>query len=203
MTKAKIIGLCGGSGAGKGTVCEIFLKYGIPSVDTDAVSRKIMQKGFECYDEVVAAFGTDILDENGDIIRKKLASYIYSDSDAKKTLERITHRHIIAYTMERFDEFFKSGCEYVIADAPMLFESGMDKMCFKTVGVIADENIRIERIMKRDGITREFAQNRIKVQLSAKELEKRCNVIIRNDSDLEQLEKNVKAVPMLLAVATI
>jgi len=192
MSGPKIIGLCGGSGAGKGTVCQIFLKYGIPSVDMDAVSRKLMQKGFKCYDEVVEAFGNDILDQNGDIIRKKLASYIYSDPGAKKLLEEITHRHIISYTLERFDEFYKNGCEYVIADAPMLFESGMDKLCYKTVGVIADENIRIKRIMQRDGITFEFAQSRIKAQLSAYELEKRCDIIIRNDSDIEQLEKNVR-----------
>lgn len=194
MTEAKIIGLCGGSGAGKGTVCEIFLKYGIPSVDTDAVSRKIMQRGFDCYNEVVEAFGTNILDESGDIMRKSLAAIIYSDPEAKRKLELITHRHIIAYTLERFDEFYKNGCKYVIADAPMLFESGLDKICHKTVGVIADENVRIERIMKRDGITREFAQSRIRAQLSAEELEKRCDMIIRNDSDIEQLEKNVRKV---------
>lgn len=192
MTKPKIIGLCGGSGAGKGTVCQIFLKYGIPSVDTDEVSRKLMQKGFKCYDEVVEAFGTDILDQNGDIIRKKLASYIYSDPVAKSTLEKITHRHIISYTLERFDDFYKNGCEYVIADAPMLFESGMNKMCYKTVGIIADKNIRAQRIMERDGITLEFAQSRINAQLSAQELKKRCDIIIENDSDLEQLEKNVR-----------
>jgi len=65
-------------------------------------------------------------------------------------------------------------------------------LCYKTVGVIADENIRIKRIMQRDGITFEFAQSRIKAQLSAQELEKRCDIIIRNDSDIEQLEKNVR-----------
>lgn len=193
MTKAKIIGLCGGSGAGKGTVCEIFLRYGIPSVDTDAVSKKLMQKGFKCYEEVADAFGSRILDENGDIIRKKLAEYIYSDTSMKKRLEEITHRHIIGYTLERFDEFYKDGAEYVIADAPLLFESGMDKICYKTVGVIADEEIRIGRIMQRDNITREFAEKRIKAQLTSEELKNRCDIIIENNSDLEQLEKNVRA----------
>ena len=64
----KIIGLCGGSGAGKGEVCRLFEKYGIPSVDTDAVSRTVMKKGEDCYNEVVQAFGNEILDENGEII---------------------------------------------------------------------------------------------------------------------------------------
>ena len=76
----KIIGLCGGSGAGKGEVCRLFAKYGIPAVDTDAVSRIVMKKGEDCYNEVVQAFGKTILDENGEIIRRSLAAIIYDDA---------------------------------------------------------------------------------------------------------------------------
>ena len=192
MKKQKIIGLCGGSGAGKGEVCRLFDKYGIPSVDTDVVSKIVMQKGHKCYDEVVEAFGNDILDENGEIIRKKLASYIYSDIKKKKMLETITHRHIIDYTLKKFDKLFEEGYEYVMVDAPMLFESGMDKICHKTVAVIADENLRIERIMSRDNITREFALSRIHAQHTSEELKSLCDIIIYNDSDLFQLDLNVR-----------
>ncbi len=188
----RIIGLCGGSGAGKGEVCRLFEKYSIPCVDTDAVSRAVMQKDHPCYNEVVGAFGQDILDENGDILRKKLASIIYADKEKKEILERITHRHIINACLEKFKDFEKQGYEYAIADAPLLFESGMDKMCHKTVAVIADEEIRINRIICRDNITRDFAIERIKSQLSREELEKRCDFIIYNNSDLTELEKAVR-----------
>lgn len=188
----KIIGLCGGSGAGKGEVCRLFEKYGIPSVDTDAVSRIVMKKGQKCYDEVTANFGSEIIDENGEIIRRKLAEVIYADAVKKRVLEGITHRHIIEYSMRLFDEFEKKGFEFAIADAPLLFESGMDKICFKTVAVIADEENRVRRITARDNISREFALNRIRVQISDDELKKKCDYIIYNNSDFETLEKNVR-----------
>lgn len=188
----KIIGLCGGSGAGKGEVCRLFEKYGIPSVDTDAVSRVVMKKGQKCYDEVRAEFGNEILDENGEIIRRKLAEVIYADAAKKRVLEGITHRHIIEYSMRLFEEFEKKGFEFAIADAPLLFESGMDKICFKTVAVIADEESRVRRITERDNISREFALNRIHVQISDDELKKKCDYIIDNNYDFETLEKNVR-----------
>lgn len=188
----RIIGLCGGSGAGKGEVCRLFLKYGIPSVDTDAVSRIVMQKGQKCYDEVIAAFGSEILDENGEIIRKKLASIIYGDTVKKCMLEKITHRHIIGHTMERFAEFEKQGYEYAIADAPLLFESGMNQICYKTMAVISDEENRVRRIIERDHISREFALNRIRVQLNDEELKRKCDYIIYNNTTFEELDEIVK-----------
>lgn len=188
----KILGLCGGSGAGKGEVCRLFEKYGIPSVDTDAVSRIVMKKGQPCYDEVTAEFGSDILDENGEILRKKLAAVIYADSQKKQLLESITHRHIINYSMRLFGEFEKKGFEYAIADAPLLFESGMDKICFKTIAVISDTENRVRRIMARDNISREFALSRIRVQISDDELKKRCDYIIYNNHDFDTLDENVR-----------
>ena len=188
----KIIGLCGGSGAGKGEVCRLFEKYGIPSVDTDAVSRTVMKKGEDCYNEVVQAFGNEILDENGEIIRRKLAAIIYEDAEKKHTLEKISHRHIIQYSMKLFEDFEKNGFDYAIADAPLLFESGMDKICYKTVAVVADEDIRVKRIMMRDSISREFALNRIRVQISADELKKRCDFVIYNNTTLEELDEAVR-----------
>lgn len=188
----KIIGLCGGSGAGKGEVCRIFEKHGIPSVDTDAVSRLVMEKGMKCYTEVVEAFGNDILDIQGRIIRKKLAAVIYENTDKKKLLESITHKHIIASTLEKIKDFENQGYKYAIVDAPLLFESGMDKMCYKTVAVISDEENRIRRIMMRDGITREFAVSRIRVQISNDELKEKCDYVIYNNSDLDGLENAVR-----------
>lgn len=187
----KMIGLCGGSGAGKGEVCRLFKKHGIPSVDTDALSRLVMQKGHECYTETVQAFGNEILDDKGEIIRKKLAAIIYRDNDKKRLLEAITHKHIITATLEKIAEFEKAGFEYAIIDAPLLFESTMNKMCHKTIAVISDEENRIRRIMARDNITREFAISRIRVQMSAEELEKRCDYVIYNNYDLDELENAV------------
>lgn len=190
----RIIGLCGGSGAGKGQVCRAFEQLGIPSVDTDAVSRTVMKKGNECYREVVEAFGKSILDENGEIIRKKLASVIFNDAQKKRILEEITHKHIINFTLERIAEFENKGIEYAIVDAPLLFESGLDRICYKTIAVVADEEIRIRRIMERDNITREFAVSRIMNQISSDELVNKCDYVIYNNSDLDALGEAVRRI---------
>ena len=94
--------------------------------------------------------------------------------------------------MKLFENFENNGFEYAIADAPLLFESGMDKICYKTVAVVADEDIRANRIMARDGISREFALNRIRVQMSAEELKKRCDFVIYNNTTLDELDDAVR-----------
>lgn len=193
----KIIGLCGGSGSGKGSACNLFRKYGIPFIDTDAVYREITDSPSECVTALEKEFGSEIITESGVLDRKALASIVFSGEGSEHRLARlneITHKYILDETRRRLDEYRRMDALAAIVDAPVLFESGFDRECDFLVCVIADRDVRIERIMNRDGITREAAERRIDAQLSDEELVSRCDYMIRNDYDLAYLKQEVKAV---------
>lgn len=193
----KIIGLCGGSGSGKGSACEIFNKLGIPSIDTDAVYREITDAPSECVSALRMEFGDNIINENGSLNRRKLAELVFSGEDSAGRLSRlneISHKFILDEVRRRLAEYEQIDAVAAIVDAPVLFESGFDTECDILICVIAEKEVRIGRIMSRDGITREGAELRIASQISDEELVSRCHYMIRNDSDLHHLKQEVKTV---------
>lgn len=182
----KIIGLSGSSGSGKGYVSRTFLKFGVPAIDTDRVYREVTtKKGSGCLDELVLEFGKGILDEDGTLNRKVLADIVFEGDGSKARLEKlneIAHKHIKIDTERIISKYEAEGKRAVIIDAPVLFESGFDKMCDFTVCVTAPYNLKLERILSRDGITKEKAEARLKNQLSDDELIKLSKYKIDNSN---------------------
>ena len=191
----KVIGLCGGSGAGKGTVCSIFAELGIPSIDTDKLYHALISTDSECTKELVSAFGNDVYANPG-IDRKALRSVVFSSPDNLALLNNITHKHILASVRGLIDK--ADNVRAIIIDAPLLFESGFDKECDVTICVIANEDVRIERITKRDGITPEIAKVRISSQIPNEKLVKMCDHAILNNSDANELRKRILALNQTL-----
>ena len=167
----KIIGVCGRSGSGKGYVSRMFSLFGIPSVDTDAVYKDIISGGArtECVGELVSAFGSSIVDDEGNLMRRKLANIVFAEgaADKLKMLNQITHKYILAETLRICSEYKKMGKKAVIIDAPVLFESGFDYYCDIKLCVTAPEEILVERICQRDGIPEFEAKRRLESQMSA------------------------------------
>lgn len=193
----KVIGLCGGSGSGKGSACQIFQEFGIPCIDTDAVYREITSTPGDCLTALQNEFGSEIITESGALNRKKLASIVFSGEDSASKLVRlneITHKFILDETRRRLDNYRAMDAVAAIVDAPVLFESGFDRECDVIVFVVAERELRIARIMSRDGIPREAAEQRINSQMSDDELITRCDYMIRNDYDLSYLKQEVKTV---------
>ena len=192
----KIIGLCGGSGSGKGVVSQIFLELGIPSVDTDAVYHEITGRNSACVDELASCFGKNIIDSNGGLNRGALSDIVFADDATAqlKLLNQITHRHILDKTRAIIEDYRKNGLSAVIIDAPLLFESGFDKECDITIAIVADRKVRIDRVVRRDGISTEAAARRIDSQIPDSELIKRCDYYIENNGDLSLLEDAVKKI---------
>jgi dephospho-CoA kinase len=192
----KIIGLTGGSGAGKGEVCAILQKYGIPSVNTDAVYHELLRFDAALQNELIESFGFAILDDMGTIDRKKLAAAVFSgDGHAARlhTLNAITHKYIMAKTWELIKDFEKSGARAAVIDAPQLFESNMDVLCDCIIGVTAPEAIRLERIPRRDNLTEKQARERMKAQLSESFFREHTDHLIENNGDLPQLYARLEA----------
>lgn len=190
----KVIGLCGGSGSGKGTVGLVFSKYNIPSIDTDLVYRELTCKGGECLDALALEFGDGIIGEGGGLDRKRLASIVFGAKDSEARLARlneITHKYILDEVRQRLGKFSDAGYTAAIVDAPVLFESGFDKECDHIVCVLADEDIRVDRIIRRDGITPDQARARIASQISNELLASRCDSIIYNNGSIYELDDQV------------
>ena len=192
----KIIGLCGGSGSGKGFASIYFRELGIPSIDTDQVYHDLICVPSPCVDELSTTFGSSIVDNNGAVNRKALSNIVFGDNSKArlKKLNEITHRHILDKTRQLIKDYASCGVEAVIVDAPLLFESGFDKECDVTVAIIADRKVRIQRIISRDGISENDAIIRIDAQTSNEELIKRCNYFIENNGDADSLKASVAVI---------
>ena len=183
-----VIGLCGGSGSGKGTVCAFFAELGIKSIDTDKLYHEIISFDSACTMELVKSFGNAIYANPG-IDRKALRNIVFSSDDNLKLLNKITHKHILSEVRNIIEA--NSDSRGIIIDAPLLFESGFNSECDVTVAVIASESTRLERITKRDGISLEHAKARIASQISDAELIEKCNYSIENSSTEKELRTRV------------
>ena len=191
----KIVGLCGGSGSGKGAVCDLFLELGIPSIDTDALYHNMTSSDTPCQRALVEEFGESIIDHHGRLDRAVLRNIVFSSGDGmekRKRLNEITHKFILDEARKIIKEYEKKGFLAAIVDAPLLFESGFDKECDFILCVTADENIRVKRIMLRDGISEADAYKRIASQITTEELAKKCDALITNNADYASLSIEVK-----------
>ena len=187
-----VLGLCGGSGSGKGTACSYFAELGIKIIDTDAIYHELTSKDSPCLREISSTFGDGVV-VDGTLNRKRLAAIVFSDSEMLLKLNSITHTHILNEVRRRISEAESAGYSGVIVDAPVLFESGFDKECDLTMCIIADDEIRLQRIMERDGISRENAARRLSSQKSNVWLLSNCDRHILNNTTREELRLSVIA----------
>lgn len=158
-----IIGLTGGSGAGKTTVSKTLEDLGCAVVDCDKITREPDVYDAQCLRELAEAFGRDIL-ENGLLNRRKLAAAAFPTEEGREKLGAITFPRILRRVLERIDAEKQRGKKLIVIDAPTLFESGFDRYCSRIVAVTAPKETRLQRILSRDGITREEAEKRLRAQ---------------------------------------
>ena len=186
----KIIGLTGLSGSGKGTVCKIMEDFNTLVLDCDSIAHRNMEPAGKAYDEIINAFGRGILYPDGTIDRKKLGDIVFSDSKALEKLNSITHRYIKEYVINEIDKN-KGKYEYIIIDAPLLLEAGLDSFCDEIWVVYADEDTRLERVMERDNISREKALLRFKNQKDFDRLKEYADFVPDNSGTIEELKAQV------------
>lgn len=187
----RIIGLTGGSGTGKGTFAALLREKGAGWVDADAVYRCLCAENRDMLHELDAAFG-GVLDETGALDRRKLAAIVFADPDKLKMLNGITLPYIRAASL---DEMRAQGdCPFVLYDAPTLFEVGADDLCECIIGVLADTETRVKRIMVRDGLDETAARARIGAQPDADFYRTRCDYIVENNGGIADLQQQADAI---------
>ena len=184
LTKPFTIGLTGPTGAGKGFVGEILYRKGFHIIDSDAHARQITEKISPVFPALQAAFGKDII-KDGVLDRQLLAARAFADSEKTAQLNAIMHPAIAARCREEADGL-------CVLDAPLLFEAGLQKDCYKTIAVLASEDVRLERILRRDDITREQALQRMHAQHGEAYYADRSDYVIHNNG--ESLEAQLDAI---------
>lgn len=170
----KVVGITGASGAGKSHISRKLRELGYVVIDADKTAHKSINKD-ACKKELCASFGGDIV-KDGAVDRKRLAEIVFSNPQKLAKLNEITHKYILSDIAEQIE---KAEEKTVFVDGAVLIESGMK--CDFMIGVIADEKIRIKRIVDRDGITEEMAVNRISAQKDDGFYKKNCDLVIINN----------------------
>ncbi len=173
------VGITGGIGSGKTTVCKVFELLGVPVYYTDDEAKKILDSNKEVKFNIQNAFGSDVLNNEGEIDKKKLASTVFSNKEKLEKLNSIVHPAVRAH-FENWSRFFLSQ-KYILKEAAILYESGAYKMVDKVIMVTAPLELRINRAMQRDKVTREQVEQRISKQLSDEEKIRRSLFVIHND----------------------
>ena len=186
-----IIGITGSSGAGKSTICEMLqMWYEVKVINADKIARKLSRRGTSYIIEIISEFGKDIVDEFGELRRRKLAEIIYNDSEKRQKLNNCTFKYIIQEIEKEINKTNKNTT--IIIDAPLLFESGLNNMCDKVIGVISDRELQIERIVARDDIDYDDAEKRLKAQQKNDFYIKNCDKIIQNNNHFEHIKQEVE-----------
>lgn len=188
-----LIGLTGPTGAGKGEVARLLQDAGCAVADADKIAHKALTMP-ECIDKLTDAFGSEILNPDGTINRRCLAQCAFKDEESTKLLNSITHPVILSLARSEFERLHSEGFKNIVFDAPTLFESGSHTLCKKIIAVTAPEDIRLERILSRDGITREQAIARIRAQHPCEFYTDRADFVITNNSDFDYLANQTEAV---------
>ncbi len=193
----KIIGIVGGIGAGKTTIAAMLTQLNptIEVIEADSIGHEILLKDQAAYEPVVAAFGPTILDEEGEIIRKKLGAIVFSDPNKLKQLNSITHP-LIRQEIERRIAWFKLAApnHHILLEAALLIESGLIELVDKVIAVYVKENIRIERVMKREGLSAQAVTERIKAQKEWKDFQQVADYIVDNSISLEHTKMQLQEI---------
>lgn len=194
MNQIPIIGITGATGSGKSLVCKTLAKNNAFIICADTIAHNIIRKGCPAYVEILAAFPIHTyLEENAEIDRKKLGEIVFADESKLKILTDITHRYIIEEILAKIAETRTSPGSYtsIIINAPLLIESGLHIHCDKIIGIIADDALRISRIIKRDSISTVTAERRASKQTPLGTLKKYADIIIENNGTIEELMEKI------------
>ncbi|MCF3942566.1 dephospho-CoA kinase [Oceanobacillus alkalisoli] len=187
-----IIGLTGSIATGKSTVANMFRELDIPVIDADILAREVVEPGETAYKKVVQSFGEDILLEDQTLNRKRLGEIVFSDEVKRKQLNNIVHPAIRKRLIEKRDHFITSGNRCIVLDIPLLFESKLEHFADKTLVVYVNQEIQLQRLMKRNEFTEEEAMQRILSQMPVEEKAARADRTINNNGSKEETYTQLK-----------
>lgn len=194
----KRIGITGPTGAGKTTALNVLTELGAHIIDADQVYHDLLAHSTPVGDALTARFGSAILDETGQVDRKALGSVVFADPTALADLNAITHRFIIEEIDRQAAQAETEGRSAVAIDAIALIESGVGETCDAVVGILAPREIRIRRIMAREGIPEDYARKRVDAQQGDDFFRTHCTYILENQDTAEEFAQKALALFQML-----
>lgn len=189
----RVLGLTGGIGTGKSTVARLLREEGIPVVDADRISREVTEPGRDVYREILLRFGREVLLPDGRIDRKRLGETVFSDPGRRAELESVTHPRIAEGIAQALAALEREEHPVAVVEAALIHERKRGRMFDAVIGVRCDRERQVERIMARDGISREQALARIAAQMDPDEKASASEYRIDNSGDLESTSAQVRA----------
>lgn len=182
-----VVGLTGQTGAGKSTVSQVFKDNGFAVINADTIARAVVEKGSRCLDEISDFFGSGILNDDESLNRKALAKIVFTDKCKLDSLNTIIYPYITGEILRQIKNYSVNGEKLILLDAPTLFESRADDFCELIISVIASNDIRKRRIIERDGLTSEQAEERMSSQLDADFFISHSDYIIENNDSIDNV----------------
>ena len=191
MNETLKIGLTGGIASGKTTVCNLFKDLSVEIIDADVISHELSKKGGAAFEEIVEAFGDQIIGDNGELDRKRLRSIVFNDNSKKKILEKIIHPRVLLNINEKIEA---SQSNYLIISVPLMIETGMNAMMDRVLLIDCNVETQIERLIERDKASQEEAIKIIESQSSieAKRELSDDRIVNNKETSIEELILRVK-----------
>ena len=173
----RVIGLTGGIACGKSNISSALSSLGAKVIDADRISRELTAPGGKALPGIREAFGDAFFD--GDVLdRKALGRLVFSDQEALKQLNRLTHPLILAKIRQELADTEAAGEPVCVLDAPLLFEAGLDSLCDTVWCVWLPKELQLKRLMERDGLSRKEAEKRVASQMPPREKKRRSDLVI-------------------------
>ena len=187
----KVIGLTGGIGSGKSTVSQFLAELGAVIIDADKIGHEAFKPNTEVWQEIVAAFGRQILTPNGDIDREKLGKAVFENPESLSRLNQIMHPRMYETVKAQIEEYRRQGVDVVVLEAPVLLEAGWTSLVDEVWVTVASEVAVLRRLEERTGLSQAESLARIRSQLSSEERIRHANVVIDTDCNLSKLKAKV------------
>ena len=191
ILKVLKVAVTGGAGSGKTTVCNRLKELGVKVISSDALAKEAVAHGSLAHEKIVNYFGKKVLLSDGNLNRQELRSIIINDDVARLALERFIHPEISRLMHLRIAQAEQDGDPVLLVEVPLLFELGMAEQFDVVIVVSADHELRVKRLMDRDNVSRDEAENLINVQMPQAEKVERAEFVLANDCSKDLLIRSV------------
>ncbi len=195
-----IVGLTGGISTGKSTVTQMFQSIDIPVIETDKISKEMLKKGTEGYEEVVTTFSRSVLLTNDEINRKKLAQIVFSNPQRRKKLNSIVHPRVKSVVKTEIQKHKELGSKMIVLDVPLLFETDFIDLVDKTIVVYTTYKKQKERLMERERIDKDYAELKISAQMPLNRKVDLADYVIDNSDSILATRKEFNIIVSELEV---